>query len=127
MTSTNDWRVLVVEDEPDGQEVVKGILDYFNIEANAVGTAEEAVQALQSDQYNAVVIDLALPDMDGIELLTTIRTNHNTASLPCIAVTAFHASVVKQQALQAGFDAYFPKPLGDVAFVEELNRIISRS
>jgi CheY-like chemotaxis protein len=126
MMETNDLRVLVVEDELDGQEVVKGILDYFNIAANAVGTAEEAVRALEADQYNAVVIDLALPDMDGMELLAAIRTNQDTAQLPCIAVTAFHASVVKQQALQAGFDAYFPKPLGDVAFVEELNRIISK-
>jgi CheY-like chemotaxis protein len=126
MKSMNNWRVLVVEDEPDGQEVVKGILDYFNIATNAVGTAEEAVQALQSERYNAVVIDLALPDMDGMELVTAIRSNQDTASLPCIAVTAFHASLVKQQALQAGFDAYFPKPLGDTAFVEELNRIIQK-
>ena len=124
---SNDWRVLVVEDEPDGQEVVKGILDHFNISADAVGTAEEAVLALQSDRYAAVVIDLALPGMDGMELLAAIRTNEDTAGLPCIAVTAFHASVVKQQALQAGFDAYFPKPLGDVAFVQELDRIISKT
>lgn len=124
---STDGRVLVVEDEPDGQEVVKGILDHFNISADAVATAEEAVLALESDSYAAVVIDLALPGMDGMELLAAIRTNEGTAGLPCIAVTAFHASVVKQQALQAGFDAYFPKPLGDVAFVQELERIISRT
>jgi CheY-like chemotaxis protein len=127
MKTTNDWRVLVVEDEPDGQEVVRGILDYFHIVTNAVGTAEEAVQALQSDRYDAVVIDLGLPGMDGMELLDAIRTNRDTAGLPCIAVTAFHASAVKQQALEAGFDAYCPKPLKDTAFVQELDRIISRA
>jgi CheY-like chemotaxis protein len=127
MAATHDWQVLVVEDEPDGQEVVKGILNLFHIASDAVGTAEEAVEALQRTRYHAVVIDLALPGMDGMELVAAIRTNRDTAMLPCIAVTAFHDSAVRQQALEAGFDAYFPKPLNDTGFVRELDRILSRS
>lgn len=119
----NKFRVLVVEDEPDGQEVVKGLLAHFDIASNAVETAEEAIKALQNDQYNALVIDLGLPGMDGIALIEAIRTNPATAPLPCVAVTAFHASAVKQQALKAGFDAYFPKPLTDAAFIKELGRL----
>jgi two-component system capsular synthesis sensor histidine kinase RcsC len=123
----NNWRVLIVEDEPDGQEVVKGILEHFNIATNAVGTAEEAVEALQYDRYNAVVIDLALPGMDGMQLIDVIRRNRDTAALPCMAVTAFHASAVKQQVLEAGFDSYLPKPINDAVFVKELDRIITGS
>ena len=118
-------QVLVVEDEPDGQEVVKGILDHFNIATDTVGTAEEALDALHNERYDAVVIDLALPGMDGVQLIEAIRTNQATAALPCIAVTAFHTSAVKQQVLDAGFNAYFPKPLDDKAFVRELDRILS--
>lgn len=121
------WHILVVEDEPDGQEVVRGILDYFQIAADAVGSAEAAMDYLENSQYNAVVIDLALPGMDGIELLAAIRNHAPTAHLPCVAITAFHTSAVKMQALEAGFDAYFPKPLDDMAFARELDRILSRS
>jgi CheY-like chemotaxis protein len=124
MQTVNAWNVLVVEDEPDGQEVVKGILEHFNIATRAVGTAEEAEQALRQDHYHAAVIDLALPGMDGMELIGAIRRNEATAQLPCIAVTAFHASAVKQEVLRAGFNAYFPKPLDDTAFMQELDRII---
>lgn len=120
-----NWQVLVVEDEPDGQEVVKGILDHFNIQTDVVGTAEEALACLDQNHYAAAVIDLALPGMDGMELIASIRANENTANLQCIAVTAFHTSVVKRQVLEAGFNAYFPKPLYDTAFVGELNRLIS--
>ena len=125
MGTISNWRILVVEDEPDGQEVVKGILEHFNVSSTAVETAEEAVETLGNAQYNAVVIDLGLPGMDGLELIEAIRTNPGTAHLPCIAVTAFHTSAVKQQALKAGFNAYFPKPINDGAFVKELDRLAS--
>lgn len=116
----------VVEDEPDGQLVISGILDYFNIKVDAVGTAEEALVALGEKHYNGAVIDLALPGMDGLSLIRAIRKATNTASLPCVAVTAYHSSAVKQHAIDAGFDGYFSKPFDDTTFVRELSRIIDR-
>ena len=127
MASTSQWHVLVVEDEPDGQEVVQNLLDYFNIAADAVGTAEEAIEFLHDRRYHAAVIDLALPNMDGIELVTAIRRNEETTQLPCLAITAFHTSAVKQQALGVGFDAYVPKPINNKMFINELERIIAKS
>jgi CheY-like chemotaxis protein len=121
------WHVLVVEDEPDGQEVVRGILDHFNITTDTVGSAEDAISLLDQNAYNAVVIDLALPGMDGMELVASIRDSQQTAALPCIAVTAFHTSAVKREALEAGFNAYLPKPIDDTAFVHTLNTLISAS
>ena len=71
------------------------------------------------------MIDLGLPGMDGWEVLQAIRANPETAGLPCVAMTAFHTSSVRQQAIEAGFNAYFPKPLDDTLFVRELSRVIS--
>ena len=120
------WRILVVEDEPDGQEVVMDILDYHEIPSEAVGTAEEALKRLLRQSYDGVVIDLALPGMDGFGLVRAIREDERFATLPCIACTAFHTSMVKKEALDAGFNAYFPKPLDDHAFVRELKRLIHK-
>jgi CheY-like chemotaxis protein len=121
----SDWKILVVEDEPDGQIVINGILEYFNVATDAVASAEEALQALAYYAYTAVIVDLNLPGMDGIGLVQAIRQNTATADLPCVAITAYHTSTVKKQAIEAGFDAYFPKPVDDTSFVRELERIVA--
>src|SRR5260221_14333196 len=122
MSPLKDWTILVVEDELDGQMVMAGILNYFNVTVDAVGSAEEALAMLGKKRYTAIVIDLALPGMDGLSLIRTIRENPATARIPCCAMTAYHTSTVKQQAIDSGFDAYFAKPLDDTLFVRELGR-----
>lgn len=120
----SDWRILVVEDEPDGQTVVAGMLEYFGIAVDAVSNAEDALHALSTTQYTGAVIDLALPGMDGMSLLKAIRRNPAIQSLPCMAITAYHTSAVKRDAIDAGFDAYMPKPLDDTSFVRNLSGLI---
>jgi CheY-like chemotaxis protein len=127
MTDRAKQHLLVVEDEPDGQEVVRSLLEFYDMDTDVVGTGEDAINLLSRRSYAAVVIDLALPGMDGMQLLATVRENKATADLPCIAVTAFHSTMVKQQALEAGFNAYFPKPIDHKTFVQELGKIIARS
>jgi two-component system, chemotaxis family, CheB/CheR fusion protein len=124
VSSYADWRILIVEDEYDGQVVVTQMLKLFRIESDSVGTAEEALNALERMPYAGVVVDLNLPEMDGIELVERLRADPDYRNLPCVAITAYHTSAVKAQALQAGFDAYFSKPLDDTAFMRELERVI---
>jgi len=118
-------RVLIVEDEPDVQEVVAALLAFSQIEVERVGTAEEALHMLaENPNYAGVIIDIALPGMNGIDLLKTIRGNHAWQHLPCIAITAYHTSSVRHEAMSAGFDAYFSKPLDDRTFAQDVAQII---
>ncbi len=119
-------RILVVEDDPDGQALVSHVLQHLNFDYEIVGDAEIAGQRLfrSGMQYQLVIIDLALPGKDGWELLTEIRGNDATVSLTCIAVTAFHSSRTRDEALRAGFDAYFPKPLDASHFARELESFL---
>src|SRR5687767_8718500 len=103
-------RVLLVEDEPDGQAVVKGLLRFLDVYPDTVASAEEAMNLLSQNEYDGVIVDIALPGMDGLELLDEIR-HSDLAALPCMVITAFHSSQVKQQAIELGCDAYFAKPL----------------
>ena len=116
--------VLVVEDDPDGQELVARMLFRANIPVELTSNAEDALQLLSPSEHVAVVIDLALPGMDGFELLEHIRDDNDVQALPCVAITAFHTPALKQRAMQAGFDAYFPKPLDDNRFLSAMQRII---
>jgi DNA-binding response OmpR family regulator len=120
-----DWKILVVEDEYDGQQVVSKILRYMGIDSDVASTAEEAMDLIASQSYTAAIIDLALPGMDGMELITRIRADASLQAMPCIMMTAHHSSQVKKQALDVGADAYFPKPIDDTTFVRELERLLN--
>jgi CheY-like chemotaxis protein len=120
----NNWRLLVVEDDPDGQEVVSRMLRYHKIAVDVVYTGEDALEMLESHYYKGAIFDLSLPGMDGWTLLDNVRSNPHTAALPCVAVTAYHSADLAVKAIEAGFAAYFPKPLETTSFVRELERVL---
>lgn len=117
-----NWYLLVVEDDPDGQEVVNRILKHHRIAHDTAGSAEEALELLAQNTYTAAVIDLHLPGKDGWTLFNEIQASIN---LPCIAVTAYHSAETAYQAVSDGFTAYFPKPLEATSFVRELEKVLS--
>lgn len=119
-------RILVVEDDPDGQEMVTTVLRHMKFDVDTADDGEEASKILFSTNaaYQAIIIDLALPGKDGWELLSEILDNPRTSSLPCIAVTAFHNSKLREEALRAGFTAYFPKPIDGTQLGREIERLI---
>lgn len=118
--------VLVVEDDPDGQQVMATILQHLNIPLDVANDSAEAEQLLfnSGTTYTAVIIDLALPDKDGWSLLSEILSNPETATLPCVAVTAYHTSKLREEALIAGFKAYFAKPIDATRFAREFAMIL---
>ncbi|MEO1288219.1 MAG: response regulator [Chloroflexota bacterium] len=118
--------VLIVEDDPDGQALVAHVMEYMDIPHEVVQDAETAIQKLFDIEisYQAVIIDLQLPGKDGWELLSDIRGNTHTETLTCIAVTAFHTSKIREEAIRVGFDAYFSKPLDATHFARELEAVL---
>ncbi len=119
-------RILVVEDDLDGQALMATLLGQLNIPVDVAGNVAEAEHFLFQSQarYNAVIVDLALPDKDGWQLLAEIQADRKTADLPCIAVTAFHNSKLREDAIIAGFKAYFPKPIDATSFLRELESLL---
>lgn len=117
--------ILVVEDDPDGRELVSRMLRYHRIPVELVNDAEAAIEQLNANDYSGVIIDLNLPGMDGWTLLKNIQHNSRTSHLPCVAVTAYHSVETAVQAIENGFSAYFPKPLEATSFVRELERVLA--
>jgi two-component system cell cycle response regulator DivK len=118
--------VLVVEDDPDGQEMITTMLQHLHFNVDTAADAEEASDILfnTDSAYNAIIIDLALPGKDGWELLAEIVDNPITATVPCIAVTAHHTSKLREETIRAGFVAYFPKPIDATALGRQLDMLI---
>lgn len=121
----HNWQALVIEDEADSAEVVARILKFHRINYDVAGSAEDALAQIQQKIPTLLIVDLALPGMDGWEFLRTVRDNPATANIPAVAVTAYHSTNVAQKAIEAGFDAYFPKPIEATSFVRELERLLS--
>ena len=123
--SIKDWNVLVVEDEADSMELVQGLLSHYGIHCVGAMSGEEALQMLQKMTPTLIILDLALPGVDGWGVLQAVRSHRQLSNVPCVAITAFHTPELAEQAIKAGFNAYFAKPIDSTSFVRELQTIVS--
>ncbi|WP_185995797.1 response regulator [Nocardioides campestrisoli] len=102
-------QVLVVDDEPAMRRTLSLNLRARGYEVEVAGTGEEALARLRAGGTDLVLLDLGLPDLGGLEVLTRLRT---WSQVPVIVVSARHASEEKVAALDAGADDYVTKPVG---------------
>ena len=107
--------VLVVEDNPDNMITVKALLgtNYTIIEAI---NGKEGVEMAKKHQPNLILMDIALPKMDGFEAFTSIRTLDSLQHIPIIALTASAMAQDRETILAYGFDAYITKPIDETIF-----------
>lgn len=121
--------VIIVEDHADSGKVVEEAIQYFQSEADIHMTndGEQCLQWMRTLNPSVVVTDLALPGMDGWSLLAAIRKDAAIAHVPVIAMTAYHSASVADDALKAGFDGYFSKPIDVFTFGENVMQIVSNA
>lgn len=106
-------RILVVDDIPVNLEVIQRILQNKGAVAIACGSGEAALNSLQreGDTIDAVLMDLQMPDMDGVETTSRIRTQLGMTALPVIALTAGATTSEQQRATDAGMNGFLTKPV----------------
>jgi two-component system, cell cycle response regulator DivK len=115
-------RVLVVEDNEKNMKLFRDVLvaaGYRTLEAT---TGEEAVAVATEHSPDLVLMDIQLPDIDGVEALGRLRTDGRTASLPVLALTAQAMEGDRERFLAAGFDGYLSKPVNVVDLVATVAR-----
>ncbi len=106
-------RILVVDDEPNILGTLAPLLRSRGYDVHTAMSGRAAIEAVDRDKPDIVILDLGLPDMDGVEVCRTIR---ETLTIPIIVLSARGAEGDKVRALDAGADDYVTKPFG----VEEL-------
>lgn len=117
--------VLLVEDNEINQQVAQAILQEMGIRVDLAMNGYEALERTANKQYDAILMDLQMPLMDGIE--TTIRIRSGDKETPIIAMTADAMQGVKEQVLEAGMDAYISKPFEPIQLYSVLQRTIQNS
>ena len=102
-------RVLIVDDEADGRELVGRFLDAAGATVQAAGSAAEALAVLDKETFDVIVSDLAMPGEDGLALVGAVRTRG--IRTPMVALTAHAGAQMRIRALMAGFSTYIAKPV----------------
>ncbi|MBI5305645.1 MAG: response regulator [Chloroflexi bacterium] len=119
-------RVLVVEDNEINQQVAKEILEGFGLTVEMAGNGLQATQRLAdgAEHFDAILMDLQMPEMDGYEATRVIRTRLNIQTTPIIAMTAHALQSERQKCLDAGLSDYVSKPVEPDKLLATLSRWI---
>lgn len=119
-------KILVVEDDVDTRELIEWVLKRAGAEVSSVGSAREALEALEREKPHLLVSDIAMPEEDGYELLKKIRAlpPERGGRIPAIALTAHSLVQDRLQSLRAGFQSHVPKPVVPEELVEVVASVI---
>ena len=115
-------RVLVAEDNKTNQMLIEILLDDMELDVVMVDDGAEALQAVKESSFDILLMDINMPNMNGIEAMEAIHSyekEHQKSALPIVALTANAVSGDRENYLALGFDDYVAKPI-DVAALEEV-------
>jgi len=111
-------QVLVVEDNEKNMKLFRDVLQASGYRLLEAATGERGLELAAEHQPNLVLMDIQLPDIDGVEALGRLRADARTASIPVVALTAQAMHGDRERFLDAGFDGYISKPVDVVEFVK---------
>jgi signal transduction histidine kinase/CheY-like chemotaxis protein/HPt (histidine-containing phosphotransfer) domain-containing protein len=123
-------RILLAEDNVTNREVALGILQKLGFNADIAVNGREVLQALKTVPYDVVLMDVQMPEMDGLEATRAIRSGKAGAlnpRIPIIAMTAHAMKGDRELCLEAGMDDYISKPVVPRALAETLERWLERA
>ena len=122
-------RILLAEDNITNQQVAVGILKKLGLSTDAVANGAEAVNALETIPYDMVLMDMQMPEMDGLEATRRIRDPRSAVlnrKIPIIAMTANAMQGDRESCLEAGMNDYISKPIHPQALAETLEKWLPR-
>ncbi|WP_415713520.1 response regulator [Maridesulfovibrio sp.] len=106
-----EFKLLLVEDNPINQQVAEQILLSTGIEIHSAANGKIATEMVQETEYDILLMDIQMPEMDGYEATKKIRSELGMTDLPIIAMTAHAMRGDKEKCLNSGMDDYIPKPI----------------
>jgi protein-histidine pros-kinase len=120
-------RILLVEDHRVNQELAMGILDLTGHDVTLANNGREAVERFVRERFDVVLMDIQMPEMDGLQATAAIRECERGTGkrTPIVAMTAHAMQEDRDRCLAAGMDDYVAKPIRAEALLEILNRVVT--
>ncbi|MGN6523184.1 MAG: response regulator, partial [Actinomycetes bacterium] len=119
-------RLLVVEDDESVRSYISASLS-GTVEVVGVETASEGLDLATSGSYDGVLVDHALPDLTGVEMIRLLRSEARTAALPVLMLTGSASTELETEARNAGADDYLTKPVEPALLEERVLALVARS
>ena len=120
-------RILLVEDNLINQEVGKGLLEHAGARVAVAANGQEAIDRLAGEPFDAVLMDMQMPVMDGLQACREIRRDPRYARLPIIAMTAGALPSDRRQTAEAGMNDHLTKPIDPAQLTATLARWLARA
>jgi two-component system sensor histidine kinase/response regulator len=114
--------VLVVEDNEVNRIVAKELLEGAGVKVECAGNGLEALAALSQRNFDAILMDVQMPELDGIETTRRLKADPRLRRIPVIALTAHAMTTDRERFLEAGMDDYLSKPIEEAALWRTLSR-----
>lgn len=124
--STAPIRVLIVEDQPDTLEMLTANFRGRGYETIPCSSALDALEAAQRNLFDIIISDIAMPSMDGLQLIAELRRKEGFATIPAIALTGYASQHDADTAIAAGFDLHLSKPIDPAELAAALEDLLSR-
>jgi CheY-like chemotaxis protein len=120
-------RTLHVEDNAEVRSIVKYFLRKKRIQVDAAETGTDALRLAQAGRYDVIIMDVNLGEgMDGIETTRLLRSLSHTKDVPIIAVTANLTTNIREHCLEAGMDAFLPKPFQKEDLLNTIRHVMEK-
>jgi type II secretory ATPase GspE/PulE/Tfp pilus assembly ATPase PilB-like protein/CheY-like chemotaxis protein len=121
-------RILLVDDDQDARVLMRSLLERDGYEVEEAEDGYKALDILKDDQdFNLVVLDLAMPGLDGRQVLQQIRASVDTSAVPVLIRTATGSNVIEAELLEAGADDYVDKAVEPDRFLARVHAVLRRS
>ncbi len=121
-----DELILIVEDNEKNRKLVRDVLRFKGYRTLEATTAAEGIALAAAERPALILMDIQLPDMDGIAAIGRLRDAPDTASIPVVAVTAQAMAGDRERILGAGFDGYLVKPIAIRELPEQVRQYCER-
>ncbi len=116
--------IMVVDDHPDLVEIVRMILESKGFNVRCAYSGQQVFADLEEQKPDLILLDVMMPEMDGLEVLTRLKEDPSTESIPVILLTAKMQTEDILEGYKMGADYYITKPFKPTQLLEGINRIL---
>ncbi len=116
--------ILYIDDDTPNRMLVRRILMAYDFTVDDVASAIEGIELAQSNPPDLILMDMSMPDMDGLTATAKIRSMPEISEIPIVALTANVMQGDRERTLNAGCDGYIGKPIDVDSFVDQISQYL---
>ncbi len=119
-------RILVVEDNADNLALIRFLLEHNGYDVEQACDGLEGERMAKEVKPDLIIMDIAIPEQDGVETTRAIKSNPVTSAIPIVALTARTLANDRRRAMEAGCSGYITKPVNVAAFLKDVDSYLQK-